>query len=241
MFTFNTVDPYVENFVEAVETPSQSRFCRSGKIGSGTFSSGFCVKRPGKNYLSPASRMRAGNGTRHFFSLVGKEVAKEKHVQGAGRPLKNPAATPVVRSSISGAQGRTDQRRYRVRFVRREESVCTTFRMRLTGSAPWPVGVALRGRPSATASVLTHPLRHDPGGLHTRRARLSRVVAKSALLRFRRRRKLRPLPGSSFPHRNRFAGFLRGPRPDRGLALLPYFLFIRSATTRAAFTPDAPA
>ena len=33
----------------------------------------------------------------------------------------------------------------------------------------------------------------------------------------------------------------RGNGPDRGLALLPYFLFIRSATTRAAFTPDAPA
>ncbi len=40
---------------------------------------------------------------------------------------------------------------------------------------------------------------------------LARVVAKSAQLRFRLRRKLRSLPCSSFPHATRFAGLARGP------------------------------
>jgi hypothetical protein len=40
--------------------------------------------------------------------------------------------------------------------------------------------------------------------------RLRRVVAKSAQLRFRLGRKLRPLPCSSFPKRTRFAGLRFG-------------------------------
>ncbi len=40
---------------------------------------------------------------------------------------------------------------------------------------------------------------------------LARVVAKSAQLRFRLRRKLRSLPCSSFPRATRFAGLARGP------------------------------
>ena len=47
------------------------------------------------------------------------------------------------------------------------------------------------------------------------------VVAKSAQLRFRLRRKLRSLPCSSSPHQNCFAGFWRGPRPGSGKIIAP--------------------
>ena len=64
---------------------------------------------------------------------------------------------------------------------------------------------------------------------------LSLVGTKSARLRFPLRGKLRPLPCASSPNGTRCAGLPFGGRLRR-----PY-LFNLAATTRAAFTPDAPA
>ena len=57
-------------------------------------------------------------------------------------------------------------------------------------------------RPSSAPDAKAFPLRPFM---------LDLVVAKSAQLRFRLRRKLRPLPCSSSPHTTRFAGLARGP------------------------------
>ena len=66
-----------------------------------------------------------------------------------------------------------------------------------------PAGQERRPRPGAGTGGCA-ALRH---GMHPHG-----VVAKSTCLRFRLRRKLRPLPCSSAPRRDRFAGSLRGPK-----------------------------
>ncbi len=56
-----------------------------------------------------------------------------------------PPASPLRRPSPTGAQRRIDQRRPRVRFVRRYVLDCATFGVRLAGWSVWPAGAGSPG------------------------------------------------------------------------------------------------
>ena len=65
---------------------------------------------------------------------------------------------------------------------------------------------------------------------------IRRVGAKSALLRFRLRRNLRPLPCASFPRLKRFAGLIRGPRSGDWREKVPAYSRSSSSSCHSAAT-----
>ena len=65
---------------------------------------------------------------------------------------------------------------------------------------------------------------------------IRRVGTKSALLRFRLRRNLRPLPCASFPRLKRFAGLIRGPRSGDWREKVPAYSRPSSSSCHSAAT-----
>ena len=91
---------------------------------------------------------------------------------------------------------------------------------------PWRGKLPVYSRPSSSSC-------HNAA---TASLGIRRVGAKSALLRFRLRRNLRPLPCASFPRLKRFAGLIRGPRYGDWRGRLPVYSRPSSSSCHNAAT-----